>query len=165
MLLTTLTQKSISSVKETLDTQLPLEKYGDIADYYEFQFNGAYYFNLKVENYDLMTLFLASLDNNTMEEIKLKDGGNKLFLDLPGDNECLISVGDSQNKSVSSVEQIDKYQTKNPPSKLNIAGIGDVNVDLPNNRFTISTNRGKGITTVSNFFFGDRKYLTNYNEN
>ena len=112
-----------------------------------------------------MTLFLVSLDNNTMEEIKLFDGDNKLFLDLPGDNECLISVGDSQNKSVSSVEQIDKYQTKNPPSKLNIAGIGDVNVDLPNNRFTISTNRGKGITTVSNFFFGDRKYLTNYNEN
>ncbi len=56
MLLTTLTQKTITksgvlrtiaSVKETLDTQLPFESYGDIGDYYEFQFNGAYYFNLK----------------------------------------------------------------------------------------------------------------------
>ncbi len=112
-----------------------------------------------------MTLFLVSLDNNTMEEIKLKDGKNKLFLDLYGNNEWLILVGNSQNESVSSVEILSKNQTKNPPSKLNVWSIGDCQIDIPNNSYLISTNRGRGITTVSSELFGYRQYLTNINPN
>jgi len=160
MILTTEKQTPVSEIKSKLDTNLPLEKYGDIGDFYEPNISGSLYFNLNVVNPELFTLLLANLDNDSFQELMLFEGKNTLFLDIKEDL-VLILVGNSANKLIGSVEIESINQSQNPQHKLTVSGIGDYNANIPNNSYYLSTNKGLSTSTVSTFLFGDSKVLTN----
>lgn len=157
-MLTSQKQIPVVEIKSKLSADLPLEKYGDIGDFYKFPMTGDFYFDLVVTNPELFTFFVVM--NNAMKEILLKKGDHKLFASLTG-NESLVLIANSSEKNIGSVEIKSQSQTQQPPSNLTVCGIGDFNTDISNNKYLLSTNKGSGITTVSSFFFNDSSYLTN----